>query len=221
MDWTAFQLSLSLALSTLLVLLPLGVWLARWLARRKGAIKPWIEAAVTLPLVLPPTVLGFYLLLAFSPDSGFGRFVESAFGVQLSFQFSGLLIASLIFNLPFMVQPVQQAFEAIPKNLIEAAHVSGLNRLQTFMQVELPLAWPGIVTACVLTFVHTLGEFGVVLMIGGSIPGETRTLAIAIYDSVQVYDLSAAASMSLTLMAFSILAVALTFALSRRRRAPA
>lgn len=169
-----------------------------------------------LPLVLPPTVLGFYLLVAFSPQSTLGQWLQNSFGLSLTFNFSGLLLASVVFNLPFMIQPIQRAMESIPENLLEAAKVSGLSNWQTFAKVELPLAWPGIVSALVLTFVHTLGEFGVVLMIGGSIPGETRTLAISIYDAVQSFQMESANQMSLALLLFSMVAVACTFLLSRR-----
>ena len=144
-----------------------------------------------LPLVLPPTVLGFYLLVAFSPQSAFGAALKSLFGGQLVFSFAGILVASLIVNLPFAVQPIQRAFEAIPPNVREAAFVSGLSRWETMRRIELPLAWPGIVSAMALTFAHTLGEFGVILMIGGSIPGETRVLSISIYDSVQAFRIGA------------------------------
>lgn len=211
MDWQSFILSLELAAITLAVLLPLGLWLARWLAKTTFAGKALIEAAVVLPLVLPPTVLGYYLLVSLGADSTFGRWMLESFDIRLTFNFLGLLIASVIFNIPFMVQPIQRAFEAIPVNLAEAAAVSGLSKWQTFLRVELPLAWPGILSAMVLTFVHTLGEFGVVLMMGGSIPGETKTIAISIYDRVQAFDLASADQMALTLLMLSIVAVAASF----------
>jgi len=148
--------------------------------------------------------------------SSLWAWVQSVFGVSLTFNFLGLLIASVVFNIPFMVQPVQRAFESIPGNLSEAAAVSGLSAWQTFWRVELPLAWPGVLSACVLTFVHTLGEFGVVLMVGGSIPGETRTIAIAIYDSVQSFDLAGANQMALLLLLLSLGAVAASFFASAR-----
>ena len=211
MDWQALRLSLELATVTLVVLLPLGLWLGRWLARARFTGKAWVEAAVVLPLVLPPTVLGYYLLVSLGGASPLGRWVQEHLGVALTFNFTGLVVASVVFNVPFMVQPVQRAFEAIPANLAEAAAVSGLCAWQTFWRVEVPLAWPGILSAMVLTFVHTLGEFGVVLMVGGSIPGETQTIAIAIYDRVQAFDLQAADRMALLLLLLSLMAVAASY----------
>lgn len=218
MDWSAFSLSIQLALSTLLVLLPVGLWVGRWLARTEFKGRTWIEAAILLPLVLPPTVMGYYLLVAVGGGSPVGQWLQNTWGISLSFNFAGLLLASVLFNIPFMLQPIQRAFESIPHNLNEAAQVSGLSTWAIFTKVELPLAWPGILSAMVLTFVHTLGEFGVVLMIGGSIPGETRTLAISIYDSVQSFDLNAANTMSLALLMFSLVAVATSLLLSGRKR---
>ena len=216
MDWQALVLSVKLASGTLLVLLPFGLWLGRWLSRTEFAGKAWVEALVVLPLVLPPTVLGYYLLMSLGGASPIGRWAADVLGVQLTFNFTGLLLASIIFNVPFMVQPVQRAFEAIPRNLAEAAAVSGLSSWQTFWRVELPLAWPGVLSAMVLTFVHTLGEFGVVLMIGGSIPGETRTVAISIYDRVQAFDLVSADRMASLLLVLSLGAVAASFFASSR-----
>ena len=216
MDWQALLLSLQLAGVTLLLLLPPGLWLARWLARMRFAGKGWVEALVVLPLVLPPTVLGYYLLVSLGGASPVGRWLANTLGVSLTFNFAGLVLASLVFNLPFIVQPVQRAFESIPRNLAEAAAVSGLSGWQTFWRVELPLAWPGVLSAMVLTFVHTLGEFGVVLMMGGSIPGETKTVAIAIYDRVQAFDLSGADRMALLLLVLSLGAVGASFFASAR-----
>ena len=216
MDWQALTLSLELAAVTLVVLLPAGLWLGRWLAYTGFAGKAWIEAMVVLPLVLPPTVLGYYLLVSLGGASPIGRWMADTFGLRLTFNFLGLLIASIIFNIPFLVQPVQRAFEAIPRNLGEAAAVSGLSGWQTFWRIELPLAWPGVLSAMVLTFVHTLGEFGVVLMIGGSIPGETKTIAISIYDRVQSFDFTGAHQMALLLLVFSLGAVGASFFASAR-----
>lgn len=161
-----------------------------------------------LPLVLPPTVLGYYLLVALAPTSPIGGALGALAGHALVFTFGGILIASLIVNLPFAVQPMQRAFEAIAPNIREAAWVSGLSGWQTFWRIELPLAWPGIVSAMALVFAHTLGEFGVILMVGGSIPGETRTASVAIYDNIQAFRNHEAALMAALLLAFSILTLA-------------
>jgi molybdate transport system permease protein len=216
MDWSALLLSLKLAVATLVVLLPLSLVLAHALAFLRFKGRGLVEALVMLPLVLPPTVLGLYLLMSFGAKSWFGVWLEKNFGVSLGFTFSGILLASVVFNVPFMVQPIQRAFESIQEDLREAALVSGLSPWQRFAKVELPLAWPGIISALVLTFAHTLGEFGVVLMVGGSIPGETKTLAISIYDRVQSFDLAGASQMSLVLLLISGLAIMASFSASRK-----
>ncbi|WP_086463960.1 molybdate ABC transporter permease subunit [Oceanibaculum nanhaiense] len=216
MDWTALWLSLRLAAITVLFLLPIGIALGRLLAYRDFAGKGLVEALVALPLVLPPTVFGYYLLVAFGAASPLGQLWESLFGSQLVFTFEGLLVASIIFNLPFAIQPMQRGFEAIPPEVREAAACCGMTPWQALSRVELPLAWPGILTAMVLSFAHTLGEFGIVLMVGGSIPGETKTIAISIYDRVQAFDDAAAGQMSAMLLALSLVVIALTFAFSRR-----
>ena len=222
MDWSALDLSLRLAFWTCVVLLPLGVLAGRGLAYGRFAGKGFLEAVVALPLVLPPTVLGYYLLVAFGGVSTLGRLYEAAVGHGLVFRFDGLLLASIVFNLPFAVQPLQRAFEAIPSDVQEAAWCSGMSRWRTFWRIELPLAWPGVVSALALTFAHTLGEFGVVLMIGGNIAGETKTAAIAIYDRVQAFDDAAAGTMSAVLLALSFLSIGLVYTVARhgsRRRA--
>ena len=216
MDWTALWLSLRLAGWTVVALLPVAVIMGRFLAWRQFRSKGLVEAVVMLPLVLPPTVFGFYLLVAFGRNSPVGDLWQSLFGHQLVFSFEGLVVASIIVNLPFAVQPAQRGFEAIPAEVREAAACCGMSPLQSLWKVELPLAWPGLMTAMVLTFAHTLGEFGIVLMVGGSIPGETKTIAIAIYDRVQAFDGQSAAIMSAVLLAISLTAIALTFALSGR-----
>jgi molybdate transport system permease protein len=215
-DWTALALSLRLGALTVLILLPIGIGLGRLLAFHPFRGKGFVEAALALPLVLPPTVIGYYLLVAFGGASPLGQAVEVLFGRGLVFTFEGLLVASVLVNLPFAVQPMQRAFEAIPRDVREAASVSGLSPWQVLARIDLPLAWPGIVTGLVLAFAHTLGEFGVVLMVGGSITGETKTIAIAIYNRVQAFDNAAAGVMSLTLLAFSLVALGLTYALSSR-----
>ena len=216
MDWTALSLSLHLAGWTVVILLPVSVLMGRFLAFRQFRGKALVEALVMLPLVLPPTVLGFYLLVSFGRESLLGQAWAGVFGQPLVFSFPGLVVASLLFNLPFAVQPAQRGFQAIPAELREAAATCGMSPWRSLWKVELPLAWPGVVTAMVLTFAHTLGEFGVVLMVGGSIPGETRTIAIAIYDRVQAFDTDAAAVMSAVLVAISLVTIAVTFALSAR-----
>jgi molybdate transport system permease protein len=215
-DWEALFLSLRLAGWTVAILLPVSVLMGRTLAFRPFRGKGLVEALVMLPLVLPPTVLGFYLLVAFGRNSPVGELWQSLFGHQLVFTFQGLVVASVIFNLPFAIQPAQRGFEAIPVEVREAARCCGMSPLAALWKVELPLAWPGLVTAMVLTFAHTLGEFGIVLMVGGSIPGETKTIAIAIYDRVQAFDDAAAGRMSALLLAFSLVTIALTFAFSRK-----
>jgi len=215
-DWTALRLSLALAAVTLLVLMPFGVLAGRWLATTRSRARPWLEALTALPLVLPPTVLGYYLLVALGGQSPLGTAFERVFGAPLAFTFTGLVVASVIVNVPFAVQPLQRAFAAIPPDVREAAQCCGLSRWQSFARIELPLAWPGVLSAAVLTFAHTLGEFGVVLMVGGSIPGETKTAAIAIYDRVQALDSAGAGAMALLLLAVSFVTVALSYVLSER-----
>jgi molybdate transport system permease protein len=211
MDWPALLLSLKLSFWTMAILLPFGIWIGRILAWSDFRGKNFVEALLALPLVLPPTVLGFYLLIAMGSGSPIGRAWESLFGQQLTFSFSGLLIASVIFNLPFAIQPMQRAFAAIPQDVREAARCCGLSSWRILGRIELPLAWPGILSALVLTFAHTLGEFGVVLMVGGSIPGETRTIAISIYDRVQAFDDQAAGIMSAVLLIISLAAISLSY----------
>jgi len=203
------SLSIWLAAATLLVLFPLALPLARLLATRTFPGKPVVEALVALPLVLPPTVLGFYLLGAFGAGGWLAVPFEVITGERLAFSFSGIVLASVLVNVPFAVQPMQRAFEAIPPDVREAAWVSGLSSWQTFWRIELPLAWPGIVSAFALVFAHALGEFGVILMVGGNIPGETQTASIAIYDLLQGLEMAAAGQLSLILLALSVVAIAL------------
>jgi molybdate transport system permease protein len=216
MDWTALTLSLHLGALTVLVLLPVGIALGRFLAFRSFRGKALAEAALALPLVLPPTVIGYYFLVSFGGGSPIGQGLQALFGQGLVFTFEGLLVASVIVNLPFAIQPMQRAFASIPAEVREAASVSGFSPLRVLIRIDLPLAWPGIVTGLALAFAHTLGEFGVVLMVGGSIPGETKTIAIAIYDRVQAFDNMSAGVMSVTLLALSLAALGLTYGLSTR-----
>ena len=200
-------LSLKLAFWTTVILVPIGLLIGRLLAYKKFTGKAWLEALVYLPLVLPPTVLGYYLLVSLSPNNAFGGALASMLGTPLVFSFEALVLASLIVNLPFAVQPAQQAFAAIAQDTREAAWVSGLSPWHTFIRIELPQCWLGILCAATLTFAHTLGEFGVVLMVGGNIEGETRTLSIAIYDSVQAFDMQSAGIMTAGLLLFSLIAL--------------
>jgi molybdate transport system permease protein len=216
MDWAALRVSLLLGASTLAILLPFGMWLGRLLATRPFRGKLLIEALVTVPLVLPPTVLGFYLLVTFGAQSPLGEAFQAAVGHTLPFSFEGLLLASAIVNLPFVVQPIQRGFEAIPNDIRDAAACCGLTPWQRFVQIEVPLAWPSILTAAILAFAHTLGEFGVVLMVGGNLPGETRTLSIAIYDRMQAFDDRSAGIMAAALLVVTVAALITTTTLSRR-----
>jgi molybdate transport system permease protein len=218
MDWSALTLSLKLAAWTVLILLPLGIWAGHALAAHDFRGKAWVEALLALPLVLPPTVLGYYLLVAMGGASPVGQFYESVFGKPLVFSFEGLLLASVIFNIPFAIQPMQRGFEAIAPEVRDAAACCGLSRWRTLWRIELPLAWPGILSAVVLTFAQTLGEFGVVLMVGGSIPGETKTVAIAIYDRVQAFDTAGAGVMSAVLLLISLVAIGAAYFTNARTR---
>lgn len=216
MDWEAFGLSLRLGGLTVLLLIPLAILGGRALAVTRMRAKPVFEALTTLPLVLPPTVMGFYLLSGFGSASWFGQAFEWLFGQTLVFTFEGLLAASFIVNIPFAAQPIQRAFEAVGPELREAAASCGMSWSRMLWRIELPLAWPGILTGTVLTFAHTLGEFGVVLMVGGSIPGETRTAAIAIYDRVQAFDEAGAGQMAALLLTISLATIALSHVLTQR-----
>lgn len=217
MDWSALRVSLSLGAGTVIVLLPFGIWFGRVLAYRHLRGKLLIEALVTVPLVLPPTVLGFYLLVTFGARSPLGRAFQAVVGQSLPFSFEGLLFASAIANIPFVVQPIQRGFEAIPPDVRDAAACCGLSPWQRFLRIELPLAWPSVLMAAILTFAHTLGEFGVVLMVGGNLPGETRTLSVAIYDRMQAFDDRSAGIMAATLLVVATLTLMATTLLSRQR----
>jgi molybdate transport system permease protein len=216
MDWLALDVSLRLAAATVVVLLPAGVCVGHLLAVRRFRGRSLVEALVAVPLILPPTVLGFYLLVAFGARSPLGTAFEALAGHALAFSFPGLLLASAIANLPFVVQPIQRGFEAVPVDVREAAACCGLTPWQRFLRIDLPLAWPGLVTAAILTFAHTLGEFGVVLMVGGNIPGETRTMSIAIYDRMQAFDDRSAGVMAATLLAVAVATLTVTTMLARR-----
>ena len=216
MDWTALRVSLALALATAAILLPAGVALARLLAYRRFRARPLVEAALALPLVLPPTVLGYYLLVGMGAASPLGAAWLRATGQPLAFSFAGLLVASVVANLPFALLPMQRGFEAIAPEVRQAAACCGMSPMRALWRVELPLAWPGIAAGLVMTMAHTVGEFGVVLMVGGSIPGQTRTVSIAIYDRVQAFDMAGAHAMSALLLALSLATLAVTNRLGRR-----
>ncbi|MBL1322044.1 MAG: molybdate ABC transporter permease subunit [Methylophaga sp.] len=216
MDWQAFEVSIKLALLTSLSLLPIGLAIAYFLAKSTFTGRGVIEAFITLPLVLPPTVLGYFLLVGMDNKSILGGAFMSLTGETLAFSFVGLWFASIIYSLPFAVQPILRSLEQIAPELREAAWCSGLSKWNTFFNVELPLAWPGVITAMVLSFSHTLGEFGVVLMIGGNIAGETRTVSISIYDSVLAFDHQQAQAMSLILLAIAFVTISIVYTFNRR-----
>ena len=216
MDWQAIWLSVKLASATTLILLALGAPLAYWLAFSRRRWKFLVESVVALPLVLPPTVLGFYVLLAIGPRSPVGALYAKLTGGMLPFSFQGLLLASALYSLPFTVQPIAAAFASVDRKLLEASWCLGVSRAATFRRIVVPLARPGIATGAVLSFAHTMGEFGVVLMVGGNIAGVTRTVSISIYDQVEALNYAAAAQTSLFLLAISFTALALTYAFQRR-----
>jgi len=216
-DWQAVWLTVRLAAVTAAILLVVGMPIAYWLAFSPRRWKGVVEALVALPLVLPPTVLGFYLLVAMGPNGPLGRLTETLGIGLLPFTFEGLVIASVVYSLPFAVQPMTVAFAAVDRGLIETAWTLGRWRTATFLRVILPLSLGGVVTGAVLSFAHTIGEFGVVLMIGGNLPGATRTISIAIYDDVQALDYDGAAALALPLLVASFVVLAVTYTLRGRR----
>jgi molybdate transport system permease protein len=217
-DLGPLWLTLELALLVTGLLLLIGTPLAWWLATSRARLVPLVEALTALPLVLPPTVLGFYLLLALNPTAPFGAFWLRLTGETLTFSFAGLVIASLLYSLPFTVQPLQAAFAALGRAPAEAAATLGARPIDAFLTVTLPLASRGYLTAAVLTFAHTLGEFGVVLMVGGNIPGQTRTVSIAIYEHVERIDYGAAHVLSGILLALSFLILLVLYSVNARTR---
>ncbi|HLZ93418.1 MAG TPA: molybdate ABC transporter permease subunit [Candidatus Acidoferrum sp.] len=216
MNIEALLLSVRLAVCTATILFMLGVPLAYWLAYSRWRWKFLLEAVVALPLVLPPTVLGFYMLLAMGPRGALGKMWQATFGQGLAFTFAGLVIASVLYSLPFAVQPLVAAFETVDRKLLDASAVLGSNRLRTFRRVILPLSIPGIITALVLSFAHTLGEFGVVLMVGGNLAGVTRTVSIDIYDRVQSLDYGSANHTALLLLVISFAVLSAVYGINRR-----
>jgi len=216
MNWDALATTLKLATVTSLILLVLALPLGYWVAFSKWRWKFLVEAVVALPLVLPPTVLGFYVLIAMGPQSPLGRWYESLVGRGLPFTFEGLVVGSVLYSLPFAVQPIAASFSAVDRKYIEASWMLGVSNLETFFRVIIPQSWAGVITGLVLSFAHTIGEFGVVLMVGGDIPGITRTVSIDIYDQVQGLNYSSAASTSAMLLIISFVILSIVYSLNRR-----
>jgi molybdate transport system permease protein len=215
MHWSAIILTLRLALVVCMILLAIGMPIAYWITYTHWRWRFLAESMVALPLVLPPTVLGFYLLVAMGPQSPVGRLYESWMGHGLPFTFAGLVVGSVLYSLPFTVQPMAAAFALVDPTLINASAILGASRLRTFVRIILPLSIGGVITGVVLTFAHTLGEFGVVLMIGGNIPGVSRTISIAIYDDVQALDYASANNTALLLLVFSFAVLSILYAVNR------
>ena len=215
-DWQPLVLTLQLAGVTALLLLFIGVPLAWWMASSRSRLKPVAETLVSMPLILPPSVLGFYLLLAFSPQHFFGAFLRDHFALSLVFSFPGLVVGSVLYSLPFMVQPVQAGFQGLPASLAEASYTLGKTRLYTLFKVLLPNIRPALLSGTVLSFAHTIGEFGVVLMIGGNIPGVTRVASIAVYDEVESLNYAAAHFHAAVLLVLSFSILLAVYALNKR-----
>jgi molybdate transport system permease protein len=218
LDFEPFILTLRLSLVTTVLLFIIAVPIAYWLAYSRSRAKALVEALVALPIVLPPSVLGFYLLLAFSPQNAFGAWLDEHMDLRLVFTFPGLVVASVLYSLPFMVQPIQSGFQQLPRSLLEASYTLGKGKMTTLLRVLLPNARMAIVTGCILAFAHTIGEFGVVLMVGGNIPGETRVASIAIYDEVEAMNYGIAGTYSAILLAFSFLVLATVYLINFNQR---
>lgn len=218
LDWEPFLISFKLAAITTIILFFIAIPLSWYLSQTKSKIKPIIEALTALPIVLPPTVIGFYILFALSVNSPIGAFFEETFGITLVFNFTSLIIASCFYSLPFMVQPIQSAIENMPKSLIEASYICGKNKIQTISFVVIPNIKPAVITAIVTTFAHTVGEFGVVLMVGGSIPGETKVASIAIYEFVEMLDYESAHIYSIIMIALSFSVLFLVYYFNQKQR---
>lgn len=217
-DWQPIFLTLKLAVTTTAVLFVLAIPLSVWLSGKKTFAKILVETLVSLPMVLPPTVIGFYLLVAFSPERGIGKWLSDHYNIQLAFSFTGLLIGSLIYSLPFMVQPIKSGLSELPANLKEAAYTIGKSKWETVFKVLLPNAKHAILTGIIFTFAHTIGEFGVVLMIGGNIPGKTQTASIALFDEVENFNYGAANKYALILIAFSFIVLIFLNLYSRNKK---
>jgi len=205
LDLAPFILSFKLAGMTTLILFVIALPMAWYLSQSSSKTKPILEAVTALPIVLPPSVLGFYILVALSPNSAVGSFFEDLFGIKLVFSFTGLVVASCFYSLPFMVQPLQSGFESLNKHMLEASYLAGKSKLQTLLKVALPNIKPSLITALIITFAHTVGEFGVVLMVGGSIPGETKVASVAIYEMVEVMEYGTAHIYSAIMVLISFL----------------
>ncbi len=214
-EWSAVRLTAELAALSTALLLLVGTPMAWWLARTRSRAKPLLAALVAMPLVLPPTVIGFYLLLLMGPQGPVGQFTQALGLGRLPFTFAGLVVASVVYSLPFVVQPLQQAFEAIPERVLEAAATLRASPLDSFFTVALPLARPGLVTASVLGFAHTVGEFGVVLMIGGNIPDKTRVLSVAIYDHVEASEFADAHRLAAGMVVFALVVLVTLYVVNR------
>ncbi len=217
MEFTPFILSFKLAFVTTLILFLISMPLAWYLSQTRSKVKPLLEAITALPIVLPPSVLGFYILWALSQNSALGAFLEEQFGIQLVFNFAGLVVASCFYSLPFMVQPLQSGFESLNKNMLEASYISGKSKLTTILKVALPNMKPALLTAIIVTFAHTVGEFGVVLMVGGSIPGETKVASVAIYEMVEIMDYSSAHIYSIIMLIMSFIVLLSVYVFNQKQ----
>ena len=219
LDFSPFILSFKLAGVTTFILLLLSIPFAWYLSQTSSKLKPFLESITALPIVLPPSVIGFYILIALSQNSLIGAFFENVFGIKLVFNFTGLVVASCFYSLPFMVQPLQNGFESIHKNILEASYIAGKSKFETIIKVALPNMKPALLTAIIVTFAHTVGEFGVVLMVGGNIPNETRVASVAIYDMVEVMDYDGAYMYSaiMLIMSFLVLLSVYTFNAKQKR----
>jgi len=215
-DFTPFVLSFKLAFITTLILFVVSLPLAWWLSQTASKTKPFIEALTALPIVLPPSVLGFYILVALSKNSPIGAFFERVFNIDLVFSFGGLVVASCFYSLPFMVQPLQSGFESLNKNMLEASYISGKGVIETILKVAIPNIKPSLLTALIVTFAHTVGEFGVVLMVGGSIPGETKVASVAIYEMVEMMDYKSAHIYSAIMVFISFLTLLGVYLFNRK-----
>ena len=209
-------ITLKLATSTTVILIIIGLPLAYWLAYSHFKLKPMIEALVSMPMVLPPSVIGYYMLVIYSPHNWFGSWLANAFNIRLAFTFEGVLIASVLFSLPFMVQPLQNGLRSLPDTLHEASYTLGKSKFTTFIRVLLPNIKPSIITAIALTFAHSIGEFGIVLMVGGNMPGETRVASIAIYDEVQSLNFAVANQYAFILFAVSFVLLTIIYTINKR-----